>query len=207
MSLTYVAAVSMVELHQLSVAMAHQHCFDANDGNDGYRKAWIMPVHSSLKSNELSRHGVKRHNDSVCKSEIDCFFLLVSKNSAAMLLSVSERASFLDYIIASYVVEKEAVNHRTQTDFCGYISSLFCTEVQKTYFDSAFCSVEQPLFFLVSGDFEISSNIVSAFLNAEHWACDYMVFGSMFLYQSQFWASPPTSMSFLFMVARGYNNV
>jgi hypothetical protein len=161
-----VAAVSMVELHQLSAAMDHQHCVDTNDGNDGYQQAWVMPVRFWFKSNELSCHGVKRRNDSVCKSEIDRFFLLVSKNSAAARLSVSERADFLHYITASYVVKKEAVDHRTQIDFCGYISSIFC-------------SSDQIPFFLVFGDVKISSNIVSAFLNGEYWAYDKMVFGSM----------------------------
>ena len=169
----------MVELHQLSVAMDHQHCIDTNDVNDGYRQAWVMPVPFRFKSNELSCHGVKRHNDPVRKSEIDRFFLLVTKNSVAVLLSVSERADFLHYKTASYVFEKEAVDYRTQIDFCGCISLIFCTELQKTYFDSVFCSADQTPFFLVSGDLEISSNIVSVFLTGDHWACDKIVFGSM----------------------------
>jgi hypothetical protein len=90
----------------------------------------------------------------------------VTKNSVAVLLSVSERAYFLHYKTASYVFEKEAVDYRTQIDFCGYISSIFC-------------SSDQIPFFLVFGDVKISSNIVSAFLNGEYWAYDKMVFGSM----------------------------
>ena len=92
----------MVELHQLIAAMGHQHCVDTNDRNDGYRQALVMPVRFWFKSNEHSCHGVKRRNDSVCKSEIDRFFLLGSKNSAAALLSVSERAD-LDAAIESWL--------------------------------------------------------------------------------------------------------